>query len=366
MLVLAGAPLGLRCKLYDPAADAPGGQVAPLTVGSFDDLDAVAAFARDTDVVTVDWENVPVAAARAVAGLTRMYPSPRALATAQDRLSEKRLFARLGIPAAPCAPVDGRDGLERAARRVGLPGLLKTRRLGYDGKGQFLLRRPDDLDAAWEQLGGQPLVYERLLRFSQEVSLLAVRSPSGETATYPLARNEHRNGMLAITYAPFGARALQRQAEEYMRVLLGHLHYVGVLCIEFFVVDGALVANEIAPRVHNSGHWTIEGADTSQFENHLRAISGLPLGRTRSRGHAVMVNLVGSMPERRRVLALSGVHLHDYGKEPRPGRKLGHLCYVGSTPRERDRAARVMLQLAGGSSTGAAGLARGTAHRAPR
>ena len=346
MLVLAGAPLGLRFKLYDPAADAPAGQLAPLSVGSFDDLDAVAAFAHDTDVVTVDWENVPVAAARAVAGLTRMHPSPRALAAAQDRVAEKRLFARLGIPAAPWAPVDDRAGLERAVLAVGLPGLLKSRRLGYDGKGQSLIRRRDELDAAWALLGGRPLIYERLLRFSREVSLVAARSRNGEIALYPLAQNLHRDGMLAISRAPFHGPALQRQAEAYMRSLLGHLHYVGVLCLELFVVDDSLVANEIAPRVHNSGHWTIEGADTSQFENHLRAIAGLPLGRTRARGHAVMVNLVGTMPRRRDVLALSGVHLHDYGKEPRPGRKLGHLCYVADSPRERGKAARELVRLA--------------------
>jgi 5-(carboxyamino)imidazole ribonucleotide synthase len=254
MMVLAGTPLGFRFKLYDPIADAPGGHVAPLEVGAFEDLEAVSAFARDADVVTVDWENVPVEAARAVAGLTRMHPSPRALAATQDRLSEKRLFARLGIPVAPNLAVDDFDGLALAAESVGMPGILKTRRLGYDGKGQAVIRSRADLDSAWQSLGGQPLIYERLLRFTREVSLLAARSRGGEIAMYPLAQNVHHEGILAITRAPFENQPLQQQAEVHLRRLLEHLHYVGVLCVEFFVVGGALVANEIAPRVHNSGH----------------------------------------------------------------------------------------------------------------
>ena len=347
MMVLAGTPLGFRFKLYDPVPGAPGGHVAPLQVGAFDDLEAIGCFARDADVVTVDWENVPVTAARAVAGLTRMHPSPRALAAAQDRLSEKKLFTRLGIPVAPYAAVADCPDLQQAAAAVGMPGVLKTRRLGYDGKGQMIVRSRRDLDRAWQALGGQPLIYERMLRFTREVSLIAARARGGEMAVYPLAQNAHRDGILAITRAPFEDHALQQRAEAYIRSLLDHLRYVGVLCVEFFVVDGDLVANEIAPRVHNSGHWTIEGAETSQFENHLRAITGSPLGSTRARGHSAMVNLIGKMPRRRDVLALTGVHLHDYGKEARPGRKLGHLNYVGTTPRERDRVARGLLELAG-------------------
>jgi len=347
MMVLAGSPLGFRFKLYDPAGDACGGHVAPLTVGTFDDRAALSDFAHDLDVVTVDWENVPVEAARTVSGLTRMHPSPRALATTQDRLSEKRLFARLGIPAAPFATVDDFEGLALAAESIGMPGILKTRRLGYDGKGQAVVRSRADLDRAWQALNGQALIYERLLRFTREVSLVAVRSRGGEIAMYPLAQNAHRDGILAITRAPFENQPLQQHAEAHVRRLLEHLHYVGVLCVEFFVVGGSLVANEIAPRVHNSGHWTIEGAETSQFENHLRAIAGLPLGSTRARGYAAMVNLIGKMPRPRDALALQGAHLHDYGKEARAGRKLGHLNYVGRTPRERDRAARSLLKLAG-------------------
>jgi len=339
MLVLAGIPLGLRFRVFDRSADAPAGQVAPLTVADFDDLAALRGFARGADVVTFDWENVPVASARAIARETRVLPSPRALEIAQDRLAEKRTFGRLGIPVAAHAAVDDLAGLLRAAEAIGLPGILKTRRLGYDGKGQAVLRRPSDLRRAWSDLGGQPLIYEAMVNFECEVSLLAVRSRRGEVAFYPLTRNEHVGGILSVSRAPFPQPRLQARAQQYAGRLLAHFRYVGVLCVEFFAIGTRLVANEMAPRVHNSGHWTIEGAETSQFENHLRAIAGLPLGSTRARGHSVMVNCIGRMPAMRPLLALPGVHVHDYGKSPRAGRKLGHLTFVGSSAAERDRVA---------------------------
>jgi len=345
MLVLAGAPLGLRFTVYDPSTEAPAGQVAPLVTGGFGDLDALRRFAAGMDVVTFDWENVPVGSARAAAALTRVRPSPRALEVAQDRLHEKRLFGRLGIPVAPHRAVDDLDGLQRAVNEIGLPGILKTRRLGYDGKGQALLRRPADAGRAWQALGGQPLIYEGLVGFDCEVSLIGARSRRGEIVFYPLTRNEHAKGILSISTAPFPGRRLQRLAEEHLRAVMEHLRYVGVLCVEFFVTGQRLVANEMAPRVHNSGHWTIEGAETSQFENHLRAITGLPLGSTRTRGHAVMVNCIGRLPPLKKVLALPGVHLHDYGKSARPGRKLGHLTFVDSSKRRRDEMATALLSV---------------------
>ncbi len=347
MLALAGMPLGLQFKMYDPARDATGGTVAPLVTGKFDDLEALSRFARDTDVVTFDWENVPVASAKALGGMTKVFPSPRALAAGQERLAEKRLFERLGVPTPASAPVDGPGDLEAAARQVGFPVILKTRRWGYDGKGQLSVDGPRGLAGAWEKLGSQPLLCERKVRFSREVSLLAVRSRSGKTAFYPLCLNTHKDGVLVITRAPYGHPTLQQAAERHVSRILEHLRYVGVLCVEFFVVQDSLLANEIAPRVHNSGHWTIEGAATSQFENHLRAIAGLPLGSTRALGHAVMVNFIGTIPQPRVVLALDGAHFHDYGKQSRPGRKLGHATYVGRTPRERDRMARELLRSAG-------------------
>ena len=347
MLVLAGAPLGLRFRVYDRLPDAPAGQLAPLVLGEFDDLTAVAAFASGVDVATFDWENVPVSAARAAATASRVHPSPRALGVAQDRLSEKRLFARLGIPAAPHATVDDQAGLVRALRTVGTPGILKTRRLGYDGKGQFVLGGERDIVRAWQSIGGQPLIYEAMVDFDCEASLIAARSRAGEVVFYPLTHNVHVGGVLSVSRAPFARPRLQKLAEDYLRRILEDLRYVGVLCVEFFVSGRRLVANEMAPRVHNSGHWTIEGAETSQFENHLRAIAGLPLGSTRPRGHAVMVNCIGRMPGRRAVLTLPGVHLHDYAKSPRPGRKVGHLTCIADSAHRRDLAATRLLRLAG-------------------
>jgi 5-(carboxyamino)imidazole ribonucleotide synthase len=337
MLALAGYPLGVECEFYDRAADTPGGQVGPIVTGEFDDRARLEGLARRVDVVTFDWENVPVESLAPLARLAPVYPQPAALAVAQDRLLEKTLFRDLGIPTPPFAPVDLRSDLDAAVARIGLPGILKTRRFGYDGKGQARLRTRADLDRAWRALGGEPLLYEGFVRFSREVSLLAARSTAGELACYPLAENVHEHGILATTRAPVRAATLQREAERHMRALLAQFGYVGVLAIEFFVADGHLIANEMAPRVHNSGHWTIEGAVTSQFENHLRAILGLPLGSTAPRGHAAMVNFVGRMPDRRRALAVPGLHLHDYGKrEARPGRKLGHATVVAASAAARD------------------------------
>ena len=347
MLALSGYPLGIRCEFYDRSADTPGGQVGPITTGEFDDIAALATFAARADVLTFDWENIPVSALQPLAGLVPIYPQPAALEVAQDRLLEKTLFRDLGIPTPPFAPVDLRSDLEAAIERIGVPGILKTRRLGYDGKGQARIMKRSDIDAAWAQLGGESLIYEGFVRFSRELSLVAVRSTRGEVAAYPLAENVHKNGILAETRAP-AARitTLQRTAEKYLRAVFDRYRYVGVLAMEFFVADGKLIANEMAPRVHNSGHWTIEGAQTSQFENHLRAITGLPLGSTAARGHAAMVNFVGRMPSTTKALAVAGLHLHDYGKsEARPGRKLGHATLVAPTARARDTALAKMRRL---------------------
>ena len=339
MMALSGIPLGLAFTMYDRHADVPGAAVAPVVTGRFDDLRRLRQFARRVDVVTFDWENVPVASARAVAREVPVWPPPRALAVGQDRLSEKRLFQRLGMRVAPYAQVDDLAGLKRALERLGTPGILKTRRLGYDGKGQVSVRSPADAADAWQRLGGQPLLYERFVDFSRELSLVAARDRAGGIACYPLVANRHAGGILAETRAPYSHRGLQRAAERHATRLLRALGYVGVICIEYFVEYGRLVANEMAPRVHNSGHWTIEGAETSQFENHVRAVAGLPLGSTRPRGHAVMVNLIGRLPDRRDWLGLPGLHWHDYGKAARPGRKLGHVTLVAASRAARDRAA---------------------------
>ncbi len=347
MMALSGIPLGMRFTMYDRSRDVPGSAVASIMTGAFDDLRALGRFARAVDVVTFDWENVPVASVRAIAKIVPVWPPPRALAIGQDRLSEKRLFRQLGIPAATHAAVDDLSGLQRAIATLGTPGFLKTRRLGYDGKGQVQLGRPADAAMAWKRLGGQALVYECLVPFTREVSLIAARNRAGRIVFYSLAENVHKDGILAETRAPFRDARLQRSAERHVRRLLEELNYVGVLCVEFFVERGRLIANEMAPRVHNSGHWTIEGAETSQFENHVRAVAGLPLGSTRPRGHAVMRNLIGRLPPARGLLGLPGIHWHDYGKAPRAGRKLGHLTQVCATRPECNRAAAMLRRLAG-------------------
>jgi 5-(carboxyamino)imidazole ribonucleotide synthase len=345
MLALAGYPLGLDFLCLDPARDAPAGQVAPLLHGAFTDRRLLTRLGRQCEVVTFDWENVPVTSLRAItrAHGARIAPPTAALATGQDRVAEKRLFERLGIPTTRWRAVSSRRQLEHAIAAIGVPGVLKTRRFGYDGKGQVVVRVAADAAAAWRALGQVPLLYEQLVPFDCEVSIIGARSTRGELAIYPLCGNVHGAGVLRLTCAPFGPARWQRLAARYLARLLTHFRYTGILTVEFFVCDGRLIANEMAPRVHNSGHWTIEGAATSQFENHLRAILGLPLGATRALGHSAMINLIGQMPAPSRVLGVEGVHLHDYGKQPRPGRKVGHLTVVEPTARARDARARRLL-----------------------
>jgi 5-(carboxyamino)imidazole ribonucleotide synthase len=351
MLALAGYPLGLDFLCLDPASDAPAGQVAPLLHGKFTDRALLKRLALRCEVLTFDWENVPGASLEAVtrAHGARICPPVAALAAAQDRVAEKRLFERLRIPTTRWQAVSSKAQLTRAISAIGLPGVLKTRRLGYDGKGQAVVRTAADAARAWQQLGAAPLLYEELVPFDCEVSIIGARSVSGEIAIYPLCGNVHAQGILRVTRAPYGPAAWQRTAAGYLRRVLRHFRYTGILTIEFFVHRGRLIANEMAPRVHNSGHWTIEGAVTSQFENHLRAILDLPLGSTRAVGHSGMVNLIGSIPARAKLLKLKGLHLHDYGKKPRPGRKVGHCTLVETSAARRDaRTLKVVKDLAAG------------------
>jgi 5-(carboxyamino)imidazole ribonucleotide synthase len=345
MLALAGYPLGLRCLFLDRAADAPGAQVAPILLGGLEDAARLQELASQSDVVTFDWENIAGSALAPLEKLTAIRPPRRALETSQDRLLEKALFTQLKIPVAPHAAVDTKEDLLAAAGRFGIPGVLKTRRLGYDGKGQFVIKQPEDLDAAWDLMGAQGLIYEKFQRFSREVSLIGARSAAGKIVYYPLSANTHAGGVLRYSVAPYVNPSLERTARRYLKKVMETLDYVGVLTIEFFVVGGKLVANEMAPRVHNSGHWTIDGCVTSQFENHMRAICDLPLGDTRPLGHTAMVNFLGLMPDRERLLAIDGLAFHDYGKEPRPGRKLGHCTVMRSNPRDRNLGLAQTLRL---------------------
>jgi 5-(carboxyamino)imidazole ribonucleotide synthase len=347
MLAIAGAPLGQRFLVVDSVADACASQVAPLLTADWRDFDALADFARRIDVATFDFENVPAETAHWLTEHTRVFPNPRALALAQDRLAEKNLFREIGLATPAFAAVDSREDLARAIESVGLPAVLKTRRLGYDGKGQAVLRVPTDVDAAWEALGGAALILEAFVPFTREVSVIAVRSQTGEFRAYPLTQNWHSGGILAASLAPAPhADALAGRAFAHARALAERLDYVGTFALELFDRDGELLANEIAPRVHNSGHWTIEGAVCSQFENHVRAVVGLPLGDTSLRNPSVMLNWIGELPDANAILGEPDGHWHDYGKEPRAGRKVGHATVCARTNVElSERLARIARAL---------------------
>ena len=330
MLALAGARLGLRFRVVDTVADACASQVASLTCADYNDFDAITHFSDGIDVVTFDFENVPADTAMFLAARVPVFPNPQALAVAQDRLEEKQLFQRLGMTTPDFATVDSREDLETGVGKVGFPAILKTRRLGYDGKGQIRLKSPDDLNAAWAKLGDVPLILESMVPFEREISVVAVRGRSGEFATYPLTQNFHQNSILSASLSPAPDTAgIQETAVGYARRLAEELDYVGVFALELFVHQGRLLANEMAPRVHNSGHWTIEGARTSQFENHLRAVLGWPLGGTEAHETSVLLNWIGEVPDALPVLAEPLGHWHDYGKSPRPGRKVGHATVTG-------------------------------------
>jgi 5-(carboxyamino)imidazole ribonucleotide synthase len=339
MLALAGLPLGLAFRFLDPSPAAPAGPLGVLHTGPLDDADAVRAVAAGADVVTYEWEGVAAPAARAAEALAPLRPGARPLEIAQDRAAEKATFERLGIAVAAFETVNDRDDLERAVAAIGLPALVKTRHGGYDGKGQRVLRHAAELDEAWRTLGDGPLILEQLVPFQRELSIVAVRGLDGTTACYPLVENEHRDGILRVTRAPAPGLApgRQRDAEAIAATLMDDLDYVGVLAVELFEQDSQLLANELAPRVHNSGHWTIEGAETSQFENHLRAILGWPLGSATPRGASAMVNCLGELPPRDAILGIAGAHLHDYRKERRAGRKVGHVTVTADSVEERDR-----------------------------
>jgi 5-(carboxyamino)imidazole ribonucleotide synthase len=343
MLGFAARDLGIECRFVDPSADPPAAACGDVIQAPFDDPAALAELASTCDVVTYEFENVPVDALRLIEDKVPVYPPGAALRHSQDRLDEKRLFGRLNIPLASYCKVDGRDDLGAAIDSLGLPVVLKTRRLGYDGKGQFIIRDKDDVDEAWNALGGKALIAEQWVPFDYEVSCIGARNTESDVVIYPLSRNVHVAGILRTSRSPIDAPAIAGQAERHVRRILDELDYVGVLALEFFVKDDMLLANEFAPRVHNSGHWSIEGSETSQFENHVRAILGMPLGSVASVGHAGMINLIGAIPDAVRSLE-QGV-LHDYGKAPRPGRKLGHITVTAESAVACDEAIDIISQI---------------------
>ena len=371
MLALAGAPLGLRFLVLDSTADACAAQFAPLLRADYRDAAALAEFASRVDVATFDFENVPAESAQWLADRVPVFPNPRALAVAQDRLAEKTLFREVGIAVPGFEPVADRAGFDAAIARIGTPSILKTRRLGYDGKGQSRLRTLADADAAWDALGAQAgtvgLILEAFVPFERELSVVAVRGRDGELRAWPLTENWHEHGILAASLAPARVEAsLQARALDAARRVAEALDYVGVFALELFLRDGELVANEMAPRVHNSGHWTIEGARTSQFQNHLRAVLGLPLGDTAAVGHSAMLNWIGAMPDAAPVLREAGGYWHDYGKSPRDGRKVGHATLRADSAAALAEALQRTGDALGREAQVAPVIARLREHHAPR
>jgi 5-(carboxyamino)imidazole ribonucleotide synthase len=333
MLAMAAARLGYKCHVYAPDEAPPAAEVAAaFTRGGWEDEAALAAFGRGVDVATYEFENIAAAPLAALAAQAPLHPPAEALAVAQDRLSEKSFIAHLGGSPAPFRSVDDRPGLDEALAALGVPAVLKTRRFGYDGKGQARIMRPLEADQAWAAIRGAPSVLEAFIAFEAEFSILLCRGGDGEIVSWPAPRNTHEGGVLRRSEVPADGLAAQvAEAEALARAAAEALDYVGVLALEFFATPEGPLFNEMAPRVHNSGHWTVEGAVTSQFENHVRAICGLPLGATGLTGARVeMENLIGDEADGwAAILADPAAHLHLYGKgKARPGRKMGHVTRV--------------------------------------
>lgn len=332
MLAVAASRLGLQCHVYDPATGAPAAQVAAFaTTAPYDDIAALQAFARSVDVVTYEFENVPMAALDAIAAVCPIHPGREALRISQDRLTEKTFLRELGLATAPFAPVEDAASLSQALSEIGMPAILKTRRFGYDGKGQVRLSRPDDVDAALDAMRGAPSILEGMVRFSSEISVIAARGTDGAVAAYDPGTNVHRDGILRTTTVPAALPSrLRTDAVLLAGRILNALDYVGVLGVELFVTDRGLLVNEIAPRVHNSGHWTQNGCTVDQFEQHIRAIAGWPLGDATRHVDVEMENLIGDEVSRAPQIATDpDAALHLYGKaEVRDGRKMGHVNRV--------------------------------------
>ena len=323
MLALAGKPLGLKFIFLDPTPIACAADIGKHLIGDYTDKALLTQLAEEADIITYEFENVPVEIIDFLNQHTPVYPPGKALLIGQDRITEKTFLQDLGIATAPFADVSSLEELQQAMPDIGYPAILKTRRFGYDGKGQVLLHSEQDLADAWQAVKNAPSVVEGFVPFDREISIIASRNVSGEVVYYPLSENTHHKGILRLAKNTHDD-PLQTQAEHYIDTILTALDYVGTIALELFAVGDQLIANEFAPRVHNSGHWTIEGSETSQFENHLRAIMDMPLGSTRSLGYAAMQNFIGNVPASEKLLSLSQVHLHLYDKAARKGRKLAH------------------------------------------
>jgi 5-(carboxyamino)imidazole ribonucleotide synthase len=336
MLATAASRLGLRCQVFSPDPDSPAFDVVlNATCAEYADVDALELFANDVDVITYEFENVPAAAAMILGARRPVLPDRKILETTQDRLAEKDFIKRLGIGTADYADVSSAASLRAAITRIGLPAVVKTRRFGYDGKGQAMLRDGDDLDQIWQELETRSAILEAFIPFEREISVIAARSANGHVECFDVTENEHRDHILKISRAPADiSDALAKQARVIAEKIANALNYVGVLAVEMFVVQGRhgpqVLVNEIAPRVHNSGHWTLDGASISQFEQHIRAIAGWPLGKPVRHGPVTMTNLIGDdINSYEQWLTVPGATVHLYGKGvPRPGRKMGHVTQV--------------------------------------
>lgn len=334
MLAMAAARLGLRCRVFSPDPDSPAFDVVlNATCAEYADVEALELFASDVDLITYEFENVPAAAALVLSARRPILPDRTILETIQDRLAEKDFVTRLGIGTADYADVGSAASLRAAIARIGLPAVLKTRRFGYDGKGQAIMRAGDDPDRVWEELGTRSAILEAFVPFEREISVVAARSADGQVECFDVTENEHRDHVLKISRVPADIPpALGAEARRIAERIAGALDYVGVLAVEMFVVKGTrtVLVNEIAPRVHNSGHWTLDGASVSQFEQHIRAIAGWPLANPLRRGRIEMINLIGDEAEDyAHWLKVDGAAVHLYGKtNMRPGRKMGHVTRV--------------------------------------
>jgi len=375
MLALEARRLGYRVQVFSPERDTPAGQVADREhVADYADLDAVRAFARAVDVVTYEFENVPAATAHAALECAPLRPGPHALHIAQNRQREKDFLRAAGLPVPRYRPVASLADLAPGLDHVGVPAVLKTAASGYDGKGQVKVERREDAGAAWDAIGQQPAVLEAWVPFERELSVVAARGLDGAFAHYGVIENTHANHILDVSIAPAAVPlTVLAQAVEISRAVLEKLEVVGVLCVEFFLTrDNELLVNEIAPRPHNSGHFTLDACATSQFEQQLRAVCGLPLGSPAQPRPAAMANLLGDLwangePDWAAALAVPGLRLHLYGKrQPRPGRKMGHLTAVGDDARERVVHARALLQRDEGRTTKDEGVSAATGSAPPR
>ncbi len=352
MLALAAHPLGISVTVLDPALEPPAAAVADHIRATYDDQDALEELARTCDVVTYEFESLPADALERLAEHVPLRPGVASLRATQDRIAERALLDRCGVATAAHVAIRDVHDLESArGKRHLFPGRLKTARGGYDGHGQRVIDTPDQLEVAWRELGEAPCVLEAHVEFTRELSIVGVRTLDGDCSCWPLVENSHLDGVLAATLAPApgSTAALQDAAERCFATIADELGHVGVLAVELFDTPSGLVANELAPRVHNSGHWTIEGARTSQFANHVRAVCDLPIGSCELAVPTVMVNLLGELPPRELLLDLPLATLHDYGKQPRPGRKLGHVTQLvagGDLRAAADRLSRVATAVA--------------------